>query len=727
MDDSMTAVAAKKKTGYRMMPERPYDYLYDPVYTVSSKVNYTRANFMNKHRSKLVPELKSMFSDSPRFTVKVESTDPMPGLSKDDRNEQNQQHRDAPHHLSGSAPSVQTNPKTEECRVTGADRWKYFKCPLVTFSQYFPPGGNFALSRDFVTTEEDNEQQPTQHNVRTQTDYRESETQTDPFSPEYVHQPGITPSELLQLAKLTSGHGLPAGLAEVEMIERMRAKRAWEATLPPVNDLSQLDKRVRMMKEMEAKEWAFREQEIQKLQEARSALLMYKQREQREARMDSTNERINHFRSQLLKQQQVNIQKIEKDHLRVLRKLDAKRENVEGKLKRRDIVLGALKRKDRFPNRFSSEFKSHYLDTYEGLEKLEASLKPLMKHPKPKDVLKPSVNKPLELLISYKAQIQKEKEQITERSPHFIVEKENPVTPRVEGPSEEEEQTELAVIVLQKLLRGRSIQYQMFKNTKDQMANIQELRLTHAFRSKEQDQIKVTQAYERTMKKLREQEAERIAQEEAAQDMVIDREIGELLDTLSKELTRLQEERRIHAFILLAVRQRRQREAEERGRRQQEERRCQEEDEIFRQVVQVHQETLDMYLEDTILENLQVMVDKQAREEIQKKAKKLNDIVIAMEESRDSLQSEEITSEMIYGFLIPEPEKILIQQKVHMKQQQHLQAARRIIEEAASSSRLSPQEPSEQSVSVTKAANQVQEDTAGQQHVAQCLYVLRNK
>lgn len=63
---------------------------------------------------------------------------------------------------------------------------------------------------------------------------------------------------------LCSGQGLPAGLAEVEMIERARAKQAWEATLPPLDDLSQLDKRRRMMEEMEAKEWAFREGQIQK-------------------------------------------------------------------------------------------------------------------------------------------------------------------------------------------------------------------------------------------------------------------------------------------------------------------------------------------------------------------------------------------------------------------------------------------------------------------------------
>ena len=57
---------------------------------------------------------------------------------------------------------------------------------------------------------------------------------------------------------------MPAGLAEVEMIERARAKRAWEATLPSLNDMSQLEKRQKMMDEMERKEWALREREIEK-------------------------------------------------------------------------------------------------------------------------------------------------------------------------------------------------------------------------------------------------------------------------------------------------------------------------------------------------------------------------------------------------------------------------------------------------------------------------------
>lgn len=61
-----------------------------------------------------------------------------------------------------------------------------------------------------------------------------------------------------------TGRGLPAGVAEVEMIERARAKRAWEASLPHLDDLGAMGKRRRMMEEQERKEWAFREQEIEK-------------------------------------------------------------------------------------------------------------------------------------------------------------------------------------------------------------------------------------------------------------------------------------------------------------------------------------------------------------------------------------------------------------------------------------------------------------------------------
>lgn len=65
------------------------------------------------------------------------------------------------------------------------------------------------LFRDYIgSTGSNSDDQPTHVTVGVQTDYRESETQTDPYSPDYVVQPGTTPSELLQLAALTWGRAI---------------------------------------------------------------------------------------------------------------------------------------------------------------------------------------------------------------------------------------------------------------------------------------------------------------------------------------------------------------------------------------------------------------------------------------------------------------------------------------------------------------------------------------
>ncbi|NXU58844.1 CFA91 protein, partial [Turnix velox] len=116
-----------------------------------------------------------------------------------------------------------------------------------------------------------------------------------------------------------------------------------------------------------------------------------------------------------------------------------------------------------------------------------------------------------------------------------------------------------------------------------------------------------------------------------------------MLDFLAKELVRLQEERKIHAFVMLAERQRWMREAEESGRRQVEERQRQEEDEIFKQasereqqdcghfVVKMQRGTVESYLEDIILNSMENTAEEQAREEIQRMAVEINDIAYEME------------------------------------------------------------------------------------------------
>ncbi|XP_060786404.1 cilia- and flagella-associated protein 91-like isoform X2 [Neoarius graeffei] len=541
-----------------------------------------------------------------------------------------------------------------------------------------------------------------QRTVGVQTDYRDSETQTDPYTPEYVLHPGAAIPEILTLATFSWGHGLPAGLDEVEMIERARKKRTWEASLPPLNDLTQLDKRKRMMDEMERKEWAFREKEIEKLQEARLALLRRFLQERESQQEKITVQQLDKHFSQQQREKEERLQKIRNNYERSLRKLMAKRKTVEGKWMKRNIIsehldyssqtYAPLSRHGVFPDRHSQldTVKTHFLNTYQGLSELEASLPPSVlepqtKAPKPKNkgFISRSDRWDLELMKTHQALIDK-KVQVEEKKPlRFLYRVEKPVprppTPVVDAPPEGEEEKELAVIFLQKLLRGRSIQNQMLEGVEKQLELIQELRTTHALQQEEQELQRADKQVTLALRREREKHESRMSEIQSYVDGLSGEVIGDTLDFLAKELVRLQEERRIHAFILLAERDRRLREAEESGRRQVEERRRREEDEIFRQVMKVHQATVDLYLEDVILDSIDQTAEAQAREEIHHMAEELNNITYTMEETRNNMQSEEIVAQLVHSFLIPEVQKVIARDRVKQSQRRHVNAARTLI------------------------------------------------
>jgi uncharacterized protein with von Willebrand factor type A (vWA) domain len=157
------------------------------------------------------------------------------------------------------------------------------------------------------------------------------------------------------------------------------------------------------------------------------------------------------------------------------------------------------------------------------------------------------------------------------------------------------------VVLLQQFIRGRAVQNELFEGKERRQELVNELRSTHALRDNEKA-IKDQQA--KAMQKASEAKQQEQLNTIVGTSVVAEMtgsNIGGMLDFLSKELVRLQEERRIHAFAMVAERQRRMREAEESGKRQIEENRRKQQDEVFRQVVGVHQSTVDTYLEDLIL------------------------------------------------------------------------------------------------------------------------------
>ncbi|XP_027734701.1 cilia- and flagella-associated protein 91 isoform X2 [Empidonax traillii] len=602
----------------------------------------------------------------------------------------------------------------EDPEVDGRNRYKYFVHFLSHSDKLLPVNVPLDVAYETTKTEsyvdsgtkDSHVLGPMFRTLGTQTDYRDGEAQTDPYSPEYVVRSGSVP-ELLTLATLTWGRGLPAGLEEMAMIDRAREKRAWEASLPPMDSPSNTAKRLKMMEEMERKEWAFREQEIEKLQKIRLEVLkkMLRRREENQDKVDA--KRLCDYWQNRQRTREEKIKKIRHDCALMLRKLIANRKNMMGKLDRRDIIkeytdfssqtYAPLSRIGFFPDNNSDCYavKNFYLNTFAGLCELEASLpgsviQLKIKAPKPKSIMTKtgfitrSARLEADLVQVHQALLEKKNKVEKPKKPIRVPEKVEEPVPKpptliLEKPSIEEEERELAVICLQKLLRGRAIQNMMFEGKKKRLDLIQELRTTHALQEDGQLLLKAEEQRTLALQQQHESQMHKLSSMEKDLATVEGRTLANILDFLSKELVRLQQERKIHAMVMLAERQRRMREAEESGRRQVEERRRQEEDEIFRQVVKVQHRTIDTYLEDIILSSMERAAEEQAREEVQRRAVEINDIAYELESRRTRLQSEEIVAELVYDFLIPEAEKSAMRERVRQSQRKHIYAAHQII------------------------------------------------
>lgn len=677
-------------------PSRRHDHLYDSIYTVSGERDHTRALFKSHtatDKMKKYPIFLNMYSDLkhyPNHQMRLEVVDPVPKfISRQWRN------------------NTDRFNYVNEPDVSGANRWKYFYRPLIPFMQHVatdvilasePPDSLFIP--DMAVLQKSSLNSKTK-SVYVQTDYRDADVQTDPYTPEYVVHPGSQP-EILTLATLSWGRGLPAGVAEVEMIERARAKREWEKTLPPLNDLNQLEKRRQMLEAMELKEWALREQMIEKLQLEQLELLKKLLSDREEKQASITNKRLDKIWTLKQKEKEKRFQKIRLDHIRALRKLHLSKKNVERKFERRDIVkdyindgstvFAPLTRNGVFPDSKQNQYvvQSSFLSTYDGLLDLEQTLPDFVTNPRIKVPVTPVKKIGSYIKRKYKQEFElkdihekilagKIPKKVDIKPLRYLVKiekpKPRPPTPSVEGPSPEMEEKELAVIYLQQLLRGKAIHNMMFEGKGRHYELIKELQNTHALQVEDQKLVEQKRQVTLALQRQRQtyEHKENIVHE--ALSRIEGTTIGNMFDFLSKELIRLQEERRIHAFAMLAERQRRIREAEESGLRQEEERRRREDDEIFKQVVKVHQNTVDTYLEDIILQSVEYTAEKEARTYIQQLANKINDITYEMESKRTQLETEEIVGDLIHNFLLPDVEKDIMREKVKQSQCKYLMAA----------------------------------------------------
>mmetsp|Transcript_42490 Transcript_42490/g.85191 ORF Transcript_42490/g.85191 Transcript_42490/m.85191 type:complete len:647 (-) Transcript_42490:348-2288(-) len=583
--------------------------------------------------------------------------------------------------------------------ISGASRYKYFRRPIIPFMNAQPPEVLFApVEAEQALELPQPEPEPLTKDVECQSMYRETEAQTNPYTPEYVVPAGTNP-EVLTLQSLTFGNGLPAGLNEVKMIERARAKREFEASLPPMTDEVSLALRRKMMGEQELRDWNVREEQILEVQTEKVAIFDKDLRERTERSEAHWDERIEHMRQIKLTEKDKEISQIQRRRIKALRKLSEARKHVDQQKEVRDVVTeyaeygsevyapltrSGLITRDKMAHQY--ETRPAQLETLDGLLELEASLPAKLLEPthvtKPKKDAKPvgyterRARRMQEMLDSTDAALKSakqarpsEKEQKDALLAAYRDTKpvERPPTPQVMPPEHGEAQ-ELAIILLQRLLRGRAIQNMMYEGKERRLELIRELR--------------IEEALETTTKRDRLEEAAEEAEAglQAVVDAVQSELVGNSLDRMSKELRRFTEERRVAEIVKKAEKERRVREAQESGRRARELVQRTEQQLAFQQVMKVHQQSAASFIDDICQEVVNNDASAQADVEQEVKESRINTLVDKLEERHSSTGS--IASELVHNFLLPEVQRQTELRTSRLEASKYSNAARRVLASA---------------------------------------------
>ncbi|KAJ3225873.1 Cilia- and flagella-associated protein 91 [Clydaea vesicula] len=592
-----------------------------------------------------------------------------------------------------------------------------------------------------------------------QTVFRESFSQTEPYSPEYIiSSSSKTTPELLALATLTYGAGLPVGQQELEMIERARLKRAWEASLPKVVDQKSFEKRLKMMEEMELKEWIERDEEIKRIQEARLVVLE-KVIRKREAENECINaERIEKIWQRKLQDRNACMDRIQAKRIKALRKLSEKREQVGIDFQRRDIIqeYADFGSKIYAPKTRDGVFKDRTVTTlcvqisqlkeHLGIEQLEAQIPDSIFLP---DINQPSVKKSFVTKVRMDQQMQqqlnlmdlrlkekkmlhlesKKRPQETQLKFSQKIQKSpiRPPFPIIPETAEDEIRKEENAIFLQKLIRGIIVQNFMYQGKQRRLSLINELKMRYKIEQglvklkefekkntlEEEDEhsFKNSDSFvegenghaqgnlnsDKIVHEIEDQEfsfhidshaknednfkIKPLSARKAIQSNLQSEYIAKTFDFLTKELTRLRQEKVIAAVVRLAERTRRLREAEERGCREEEIKRRDIEDQVFKQLISVNQETVESFLETIVEDSISHTSKVQARIKVRDYAAKINDVVDGLEKRKEKGENiiDNTVQDLVSSFLIPEVEKNCLREKVKLNQKRFLLAAHRTV------------------------------------------------
>ncbi|CAH2987657.1 unnamed protein product [Chilo suppressalis] len=700
---------------HRAPKVRVHDYLYDSAFIVSGARDYARTAFkaaMASAQLGIQPVYKTMFSDCtryPRMHVVYYANCRLP--SHVDRSYNAYIRRVQ---LAGAAPVPHTD---------GRDRFKYTAMPkkvlaLQKSSPDFHPPSPLPHERGPLKP----------RNRATQSLFRESSAQTTPWQPDAKPADGcVNTPEVLYLDQMQWGPGspyrlgdLPADFHTTEIINKMRHARAWNQIAEKDQFPRHMMKRNAIISDVETKDWIFREAEIDELQDIRLTLLHRIQQEQRQKQTSRTSLKLAKLWACKKQEMERKLERIRRGRDREVRKLKllhtsggraglveksrisrAGGNMIEACGDPASILHAPLARhgchaRGRHsriyyePALLSLEDHESIAQPPAWLEQCGQNLKRTCSgHHLPSDPSKLCERETKwseQFLETLHHDLMKARLGAAHNTagplrvlkPRRVVSTPRPATPEVAVVEDSEESNHQNALMLQKVIRGRAVQILMYEGRTRAAELTEELKTTHGLQKEDKVRIAKEETKAREYNAIRTEAEQKEDAVSALVDELCGGAVSAALDFLEKELRRLKEERRQHAFLLIAMREKSMREALEAGRRQKEEHRRREHDEMFKQVLGVTQETVDAYLREVIAEGVELSAEHDAVKKAQDLADK-TDESLKDHDSMSTAEQNELVAELVQQFLLPSVHKEASRHHISATQNARLQAARETI------------------------------------------------
>jgi len=236
--------------------------------------------------------------------------------------------------------------------ASGTTRHKFFRRPIVPFLDTVQSevllapvkGSNGEMVEPMIAPQDVQDAYLLKtKEVSAQTDYRDSEAQTDPYAPKYKISDSNPEPNLLLLEDLHPKDGnLPEQITmyEYRLIEHRKRQHLIQSALPPVTDEASMILRKKILEYVQIQNVKLREEEIDRNREARLGVIADLLNERDEANEFANEQRVETIRQEKLESKDSAVANIQVRRLQVIRKLMKKRasEYVPGETTGRNII-----------------------------------------------------------------------------------------------------------------------------------------------------------------------------------------------------------------------------------------------------------------------------------------------------------------------------------------------------------------------------------------------------